>query len=1474
MTRGMRTVGLLAALFALWALWHLDSRSSIEGAAPAVTTGPDAVRRTDDPQLAGTESRLREPVGATPRSAYGEPDPGAASIAGRVVDPAGEAVPGASVSCSHAGPVSTDAAGRFTLDALPPGEHGLWADAEGFAAIPPPPVRAPDGSRVEGVSLVLAPARVLAGTLLADEGASVVEGARVTAMVQQVADFDAPLPRVGPWSEPRIATSGPGGEFRLVRLPPGRVELRVAHPDYASFGRIYTSGAEDVSILLSRVGSVNGRVVGANERPVAIERVSVLVSTERASGPWRLLGQPTDVGPGDASRGFFRVQPRTRHWLRVVVEGPELRRVVSDAFRLDESFGYGPLVLRAGAGPRLSGGVSDELGRPVHAAEVTVVEVKGPAGLPLASKPTLTGPDGVFQSSPLSPGEYRVEARREGHFPARVEAVLVEGTGEVPPLQVVLTRGGAIRGRVFAPGGGTLPELQVRALVLDGGPAGSGREDPEPERVHPLDGTFHFSCLAPGVYRLLLVQGNGDPLHEVDIQVVVGQVSRIALDLDDVGRTHLHGTLTLNGVPVPSAVVSLGRTPESSAWHCTTDRAGEYHFAGVGLGPFVLTAHVGVAGDFVGHGRVDVSGREDSRRDLNLMTGAVSGRVLDEHQRPLAEARIVIEQELDGFGIRRIARADVDSAGRFECAALPAGGLLLSTTLEYRDNVRRRPIHVRGQLETPLGDLVLAPTGSIMIHVKRPTPSFLAGDIEVEVRRRGDGSLVKRSRFSKGERLVVVELPAGPVEVLVRSLGGRGTGRRGRGGAAYRHRAVLTRAAAQPTHKSRASTPLGVGVCVWPSRGPPLAFGPAMKRILFTSVCRPIGPDHGDAPSVGYELLHGQVTRAQSFFSPRSLHLHFSLEYIAENLEAPCAVLQYPSRKELIRELKRGYDYVGVSFLLAVFHRMKDVVELVRRYSPSSKIILGGYGTVLPDDVLAPWSDHVCREEGVTFMRRLLDEPPIERPYRHPLIVSELKVFGARVSRTGMIFAGLGCPNGCDFCCTSHFFKRRHIKLLPTGEDIYRVVERYTEIDPEISLVVLDEDFLLNKRRALEFRDCVVSGGRALSLFVFASIRAISQFTVEEIVEMGIDGLWIGYEGTRSNYAKQKGRPPEELFRELRSHGISILASMIVGLPYQDEEIVERELDGLLSLEPDLGQFLIFGPTPGTPFYERVMEEGLLRGDLAADRELYYKTCDGFSAMVEHPVLSTEEIETLQRHCFDEDYRRLGPSVYRSLGTWFEGFRTLRRSRNPALRRKAERFAREIRRAYPVFFAGRMLGPNRSVRRRIGRLQEEVHALIGRPTVPERLRAIAAVGLALWTAFTLKLRLFQQPRLVRHAYRLPERGPKPARIWRRLIQLERTASVELRPERTVWVRLDGVLRAEEAARLASQVKAALQRTRNRLVLDMKRLTELEGEAAQCLAQILSDYRERIRILAPASHCGVATALAAFSLYHGPSLGAA
>ena len=624
------------------------------------------------------------------------------------------------------------------------------------------------------------------------------------------------------------------------------------------------------------------------------------------------------------------------------------------------------------------------------------------------------------------------------------------------------------------------------------------------------------------------------------------------------------------------------------------------------------------------------------------------------------------------------------------------------------------------------------------------------------------------------------------------------------------------------------------------------------RKVLLTSVCRPLGVKYGDSESVGYELLFGQVAREQGLFSPRSHHVAFGLEYIAENLETPTTVLQYPSKRELIRELERGYDVVGVSFVLATYHRMKEIVALIRKRSPRSKIVLGGYGTVAPDEMLLPYADHVCREEGVAVMRRLLGEHEIPMPYRHPMIVNPLKVFGKTISRTGIVFGGLGCPNGCDFCCTSHFFARKHIRLLPTGADIHHVVERYLEVDPGLSILILDEDFLLNRRRAMEFRDCVLQSGKQLSIFVFASIKALSQYTVTEILEMGIDGIWIGYEGTRSGYAKQSGRPVDEIFHEFRQHGITILASMIVGFPYQTPEIIEEELSGLLALKPVFAQFLIYGPCPGTPFYEKVVREGTLIPEVRQDKEKFFRQGAGFHSMVQHPTMLSAEIEAAQQRCFEEDFRRLGPSIYRSVERSFEGYLTLRASPNPFLRAKAERHAADVRKAYPSFLAGRLFGPTRDARRGIADLERRTKAALGPPTLRERLESVAGVALAAWTSLTLRLGLFQHPKLVRHTFRMP--AERSGRTWARLRGKispgGTTVEVEQRPVSTVWVRLEGSLSASAAGHFSANLRAAMSRKKERVVLDLGRVSVIDERAARRLAEGLRSYRHRIHVILP------------------------
>ena len=70
-----------------------------------------------------------------------------------------------------------------------------------------------------------------------------------------------------------------------------------------------------------------------------------------------------------------------------------------------------------------------------------------------------------------------------------------------------------------------------------------------------------------------------------------------------------------------------------------------------------------------------------------------------------------------------------------------------------------------------------------------------------------------------------------------------------------------------------------------------------------------------------------------------------------------------------------------------------------------------------------------------------------------------------------------------------------------------------------------DEDYLLNKYRGRGFLEAIrQSNLPPLALSIFSSVRALSQFTASELVEMGIDWIWVGVEGKRAGYSKMNGR--------------------------------------------------------------------------------------------------------------------------------------------------------------------------------------------------------------------------------------------------------------------------------------------------------------------------------------------------------------
>jgi len=607
-------------------------------------------------------------------------------------------------------------------------------------------------------------------------------------------------------------------------------------------------------------------------------------------------------------------------------------------------------------------------------------------------------------------------------------------------------------------------------------------------------------------------------------------------------------------------------------------------------------------------------------------------------------------------------------------------------------------------------------------------------------------------------------------------------------------------------------------------------------------VCGPFGINSDDCTEhIMPELFHAQVTRSQGIFSIRSTYISYGLEYIAKNIKTPSTVLQYPTMRQFIRELKKGYDYVGISFVIATFEKAKKMVQAIREFSPRAKIILGGYGTVLPE--CEAYGDYVCREEGVAFMRRLLEEVHDDSPPRHVVYATSGKILGFPALKGAVILAGLGCPHGCEFCATSHFHGRKHIPLLRTGEDIYREIKRVHKTlgNAKLPIGIIEEDFLQQKKRAQEYLDCVmIDREDPVPISCFASARSISQWDPEDLVRMGIEALWIGVESREAPYAKLKGLDVKKIFDTLHSHGINTLASLIIGHDFHTVEKVWDDFEYLMSMEPTLSQFLILGPTCNTPLFERLQKEGRLL-------DVPYPHYDGFHLLFRHPHISKEEMEQLILDVYEEEFKRLGPSAVRFVERQLSGYLKFKDSIDSLLRKRAEQYRENCREALPLFPVAAHYAPTQEVAEKIKTIENSIISQAGRGGVQNTVKAMILPALAFASKLRLRYGSYPQPTLGRTEYRMSQHALIPVDL-----RGEGILKIELRPRaadhHSLVVDLHGVFDRITAAKLMKRIKNYLAKKQGDLAINFRGLTSIDREALLMFFKKLRAYSERIKLV--------------------------
>lgn len=512
------------------------------------------------------------------------------------------------------------------------------------------------------------------------------------------------------------------------------------------------------------------------------------------------------------------------------------------------------------------------------------------------------------------------------------------------------------------------------------------------------------------------------------------------------------------------------------------------------------------------------------------------------------------------------------------------------------------------------------------------------------------------------------------------------------------------------------------GVVIAPTTHPLHPKG-SRARILLTSVFGPYAQDdeYGSRAINPMELYHNQVTRVQQAFSLRMFHRSWGLKLIQTNIQAHCALLDFPTLDRFIDEIRsHRYDVVGISAIVPNISKVAVMCDLIRQHLPETQIIIGGHIANMRDLGERIEADHIVRGEGVRWMQRYLGEDDTQ-PIRHPEILSG---FGTRSmgvtlrEKQGDVAAALipsvGCRLGCNFCSTSAMFggKGKCVHFFETGDDLFEVMCRLEDSMKVNSFFVMDENFLFHRKRALRLLSLMIEHDKAWSLYVFSSANVLKSYRMDQLVGLGISWVWMGLEGKDSQYSKLNGADTLSLVRSLRDNGIRVLGSTIIGLEDHTPENIDAAIDHAVSHNTEFHQFMLYTPVAGTPLYA----EHEAAGTLVPESELPLADVHGqYRFAHRHPAIPTGMETELLLRAFRRDYEVNGPSIIRMIRTTLCGWRGHKNHPDARVRTRFAREAKDLAVTYSgaVWAARRYFRDDKALSARFDALQHDLDAEFG-----------------------------------------------------------------------------------------------------------------------------------------------------------------
>ncbi len=232
-----------------------------------------------------------------------------------------------------------------------------------------------------------------------------------------------------------------------------------------------------------------------------------------------------------------------------------------------------------------------------------------------------------------------------------------------------------------------------------------------------------------------------------------------------------------------------------------------------------------------------------------------------------------------------------------------------------------------------------------------------------------------------------------------------------------------------------------------------------------------------------------------------------------------------------------------------------------------------------------------------------------------------------------------GCPYGCYFCLWNQVMydsgKYRLFSPARVVDEMEEVMDKYHARE----IYFDDDDFTIKRSHVLDI--CREIRRRNLKIKWSCMGDAIN-LDEEEISEMALSGcigMKFGVESGSRKILERVGKPVnlervEQISHWCARYGIKTHATFSLGLLGETRETIRQSLKFAKHLDVDTIQVSICTPFPGTPFYDEVVREGVIKPSSWED-------FDGKSKeLLQYGNLKGEEIERLRREFFRQWLQR------------------------------------------------------------------------------------------------------------------------------------------------------------------------------------------------------------------------------------------